>query len=42
MNDWNAVFVLNGRFWTHARDERDMAAPVVTVVARGTYAATQL
>jgi hypothetical protein len=39
VDDHSVVFVFNGRFWTHAKDVRDV---VVTVVARGTYAATQL
>ena len=39
VDDHSVLFVFNGRFWTHAKDVRDV---VVTVVARGTHAATQL
>jgi len=35
VDDPNVVFVFNGRFWTHARDVRDVVVPVVTVVAKG-------
>jgi hypothetical protein len=35
VDDHGVVFVFNGRFWTSAMDMRDVAAPVVTVVAKG-------